>query len=856
MSSRTSDSAHFWLLFCGLLGGTLLEIFLHNDFLYQTPQILITWSIAVFVYFLWKKPYLFSHKEGPKSWIMRWLMTTNHRDIGIMYILTSFYMAFVGGALAILMRAQLMHPNSSLLVGNQYNEAVSAHGLIMVLWFLSPFAFGLANYIVPLQIGAKDLAFPRLNAMSFWFYAFSCVLLISSFFLPGGSVNAGWTLYAPINGAEFMPGAGPTVSLLALLMLIASVTMTGVNFLVTVFTMRAPEITISKIPMFTWFIVFTVIQMVFAFPGLLAAALMLGMDRVAGMLFFTARGASMLWDNLFWYFGHPEVYIILLPAFGALAEIIPVFSGRRELYGKKVFLIATFTTVIPLSLFIWGHHVYTTILPLPEKEMFEVATEAISLPFGLMVFGFLWTLETGRIRLSTPMLFALGSLALFIIGGITGVFLSSIVLDQEFRGAYFVVAHFHYVMVGATLFGLFAALYYWFPKITGKMFSETLGKIHFALSFLLFNVTFFPMFFLYQMPRRIFTYNVESWVLPNFVASIGAFLFVAVQAIVVVNLVFSTLYGGIAPKNPWEAHTSEWQSDEALVTFSQTSRSQIKLSSLLLRLIFVPTTKNITIQNNQEIKEDVVVLEHVSSKPVTIAAGLTLFLFGFAILNYVFAGPIFVLGLLLTLYGLTGLARESLHAKFNAFENGLVEAWPFKGVTRLRLAVWIFLLSEVIMFTTILTSDTYLRMLTQNWPAINTLHPVLPGLLLTIVLLSGSLTGFLALNSAKNGNNKRGFLWLLVTVVLGSLFIIVEGDEWSQLFAQGLAPFSNNALSTYFFTTGVHMAHVLSAISVAVYLLRKLWVNKSDYEALEAWAIYWSFVDAIWVILYFFFYLG
>lgn len=922
LDRAVSDQHMLYVLIAGLIIGSGISVLLYSNSAHLslvTGELLLAWASAFLVYFVWKKPFDTFTRTGSSrqpskaSWIRRWLVTTNHRDVGVLYILTAFYMAFVGGALALLMRAQLMFPGGRILVGLQYNQAVSAHGLVMVLWFLSPLAVGLANYVVPLQIGAEDLAFPRLNALSYWLYAFSSLLLASSFFMPGGTVNAGWTLYAPLNSSRYMPGPGPTAALLALIMLIASVTATGVNFLVTVATMRAPGVTLSRVPMFTWFVVFTLIQMVFAFPTVLAAALMLDVGRIAGTLYFTnvASGASMLWDNLFWYFGHPEVYIILLPAFGALAEIIPTFSGRQTIYGKKVFLMATFTTVIPLSFFIWGHHMYTTVLPLFEKEVFEVGTELISVPFGLMVFGFLWTLETGRIRLKTPMLFALGALTFFIIGGITGVFLSSIVLDQEFRGAYFVVAHFHYIMVGTTLFGLLGAIYYWFPMMTGRMFSEKLGRIHFVLSFAFFNLTFFPMFFLYQMPRRIFTYSVPAWATPNLIASAGAFLFGGIQVLMVINLVYSIVRGQPAPLNPWQAMTREWETSEqkdgtgeapvlvdtmaarmpvtqvlprrqAVMDLAQPSTnappiSEAKFFPPLIKRITTmpfavshnrrPTEVNMkpvssadTVERPME-EPDASIMQphHESGKPVTIAGGMALALAAFPLVKfYVVAGPLFATGAALAFYGLFGWASDSVSGRFSASKLQPSEHWPFTGTPRMKLAVWVLLLSEVVMFATILTSDMYVRILTPNWPSTGSLHPLIPGVVSTIALLTSSLTGFMALGSVKSGMYDRASIWLIATIVLGGLFVGVEAGEWIELFTKGLGPSTNNALSTYFFTTGVHMAHVLSGLLVAGYLLARLVTPRksTDWSSLEAWAIYWSFVDAIWVLIFIFFYLG
>src|SRR5271169_579489 len=468
-------------------------------------------------------------------WLKRWLFTTNHKDIGTLYFISALYFGFVGALLAIFMRVQLSIPLNNFLSAASFDQAVTLHGLIMILWFLSPLAIAFMNYMMPLQIGAKDMAMPRLNALGYWLFVFGGVLATLGFFLPGGNASGGWTTYAPLS-TTYTPGPGPTLAFLGLIMLVVSITMGSVNILLTIAYMRAPGMTWRKMPMFTWFILFTILQMLFSFPSLLAGLLMLVSDRVLNTVIFSlpvsggvAAGGAVLWDDIFWFFGHPEVYVVLLPGFGMITEILPVFSGR-PLAERNIILAVTGAVVLPLSYLVWEHHMFITGVSLTEDEAFSVATLLISLPFDVIILSFVKALGRSYIKLSVPMLFAIGSIILFIIGGITGVFLSSFVLDVVFRGTYFVVAHFHYVMVWAAIFAIFGGIYFYMPKMTGRLYHNGLAMSHFILSFIGFNVLYFPMFFLYEMPRRIYTYqSIPLWNEMNFIATIGAYIFAGAQ---------------------------------------------------------------------------------------------------------------------------------------------------------------------------------------------------------------------------------------------------------------------------------------------------------------------------------------
>ncbi|MFB6297188.1 MAG: cbb3-type cytochrome c oxidase subunit I [Salinirussus sp.] len=499
------------------------------------------------------------HGLPAKESVKRWLVTTNHKDIGILYIITSLFFLVLGGVMALLIRTQLWTPGGTILGGFGYNQTVSSHGLLMVFWFISPFAFGLANYIVPLQIGAEDLAFPRLNSLSYWLYLVSGVLFGVSFF-QGMTFPGGWTMYAPLNVPAFIPGEalGATTAVLALVLFVASVTVSSVNFLTTMYRMRAEDFRMRDLPMFSLSIVLTVWMMLFAFAALLAALLILSSDHLLGTTYFTFEtqgGGSLLWTHLFWFFGHPEVYIVFFPALGIMAECFQTFSGRR-LAGRKWFILSMVLVALQ-SFLVWMHHMFLTGINLEIKTVFMVTTIGISLPFDLMMFSLIYTLIKGRIRYTTPFLFTLGSVVLFIVGGITGVFLGAVVLDLQFRGTYWVVAHFHYVMVGGVT-ALIGGLYYWFPKITGRMYDEFLGKVNFALYFVGFNLLYFPMFVAWETPRRVFEYN-QAFVPWHRMATVGGFVLGASFLVLFYNLFKSLFAGETVDDNPWEyASSAEW----------------------------------------------------------------------------------------------------------------------------------------------------------------------------------------------------------------------------------------------------------------------------------------------------------
>lgn len=498
--------------------------------------------------------------------LRHWLSTTNHKDVGILYLWTSIAFFVIGGIMALLMRTQLAQPGQELLGGQTaevYNQLVTMHGIVMIIFFLSPFAFAFGNYIVPIQIGANDLVFPRLNALSYWMYLSGGLVSLAGFFT-GGAAAGGWTLYAPLSAREFMPRVGLDLVAIGIGLFVVGVTVSTINFMVTFFKMRAPGMKLYQMPMFSWAVFWTVVIMLFAFPALGAAGLMLLMDRNLGFHFFDiTNGGAILWAHLFWFFGHPEVYILLLPGLGAVLEVVSTFS-ERPLYAKKAVIwglaIATF-----LSFIVYVHHMFTTGVDPTLRKAMTITTEMISIPFGVIYLCMIATMWRGRIRFEVPMLFAIGFIVLFLIGGLTGVFLSSVAIDYGMQGSYWVVAHFHYAVLGGGVWGVLAAMYYWFPKLTGRMFHERWGRVHFWTGFVGFNMLFMSMFFIGKMPRRIYTYGANetyatgfSMSLWNLTATLGAFLFAAGVGLMIVNFLWSWKRGAYAGHDPWGGGSLEW----------------------------------------------------------------------------------------------------------------------------------------------------------------------------------------------------------------------------------------------------------------------------------------------------------
>ncbi|MGH7903636.1 MAG: cytochrome c oxidase subunit I, partial [Candidatus Dormibacteraceae bacterium] len=444
-----------------------------------------------------------------------WLTTTDHKLIGIMYMTTAFLSFLVAGIFALVMRLQLAQPNQSLVTAQVYNELMSTHGTTMIFFFVIPFFTGIMNYVIPIAVGARDMAFPRLNLLGFWLVPFSIVLYYIGFLTKDGTLNAGWTGYAPLTEAKFSPGAGTDLWILSLTVFGLGSIMVATNFLTTILALRAPGMTLGRLSVFTWSAISTAILMLLATPALTAALILLLLDREFGTDFFSTSGRPVLYQHLFWFYSHPAVYIMILPGFGMISEIIPVFS-RKPLFGYSSMVAALFGIVF-LSLSVWAHHMFTVGMNIYAEAFFMFMTMLIAVPTGVKFFNWIATAWRGSVEFTVPMKFAFGFLATFLIGGITGVYLAAVPVDTQLHQSYYVVAHLHYVLFGGSVFTIFAGLYFWLPKITGRMMSARLGNWNFWTLFIGFNGTFLPMHSLglSGMPRRIYTYpggfGEETW---------------------------------------------------------------------------------------------------------------------------------------------------------------------------------------------------------------------------------------------------------------------------------------------------------------------------------------------------------
>ncbi|MGB6976432.1 MAG: cytochrome c oxidase subunit I [Gammaproteobacteria bacterium] len=500
-------------------------------------------------------------KDGLIPWAKRWLFTTNHKDIGALYLWLSCFMFLVAGFMALLIRAELFRPGARLLNPELFNQMTTLHGLIMIFGVVMPAFTGLANWQIPMMIGAPDMALPRLNNWSFWILPFAFTLLLSTLILPGPAPDYGWTFYAPLSTTYGPPSTD--FMIFSIHMMGISSILASINVIATILNMRAPGMKMMKMPMFVWSWFITAFLLIGIMPVLAGTVTMMLTDRHFGTTFFNAAGGGdpILFQHLFWFFGHPEVYVLILPAFGIMSEIIPTFS-RKPLFGYS-FMVYALASIAFVSFIVWAHHMFTAGIPLGAELFFMYTTMLVAVPTGVKVFNWVATIYKGALTFETPMLFAIGFLVLFTIGGFTGLMLSIVPADYQYQDTYFVVAHFHYVLVPGAVFSIMAAVYYWLPKWCGRMYDERLGQWHFWLSLIFLNVTFFPMHFLglAGMPRRIPDYALQFTNF-NAIASVGAFIFGLAQLIFVYNVIKTIRHGKRVPDKVWEgAHGLEWTLD-------------------------------------------------------------------------------------------------------------------------------------------------------------------------------------------------------------------------------------------------------------------------------------------------------
>jgi len=489
------------------------------------------------------------HEEVPKG-ITRWLYTTNHKDIGTLYLWFSFIMFMVGGAMALVIRLELFQPGLQVVDPHFFNQMTTVHALVMVFGAVMPGFVGFANWMIPMMIGAPDMALPRMNNWSFWLLPFATTLLITSLFVPGGGPAAGWTIYPPLS---VQGGMGVDMTIFTIHILGMSSILGAINIIATILNMRAPGMTLMKMPLFVWTWMITAFLLIAAMPVLAGAVTMLLTDRHFGTAFFDPAGGGdpVMFQHIFWFFGHPEVYILILPAFGVISQVIPTFA-RKPLFGYTSMVFAT-AGIAFLSFIVWAHHMYTVGMPLSGELFFMYATMLIAIPTGVKIFNWLATMWRGSMTFETPMLYAISVVGLFTVGGLTGLMMSITPSDFQYHDTYFIVAHFHYTIFAGSVLSMFAGIYYWLPKWTGHMYDETLGKWHFWLTVIGFNITFFPQHFLglAGMPRRIPDYALQFAEF-NQISTVGSFIMGFSQLILLVVVIKSIRGGKKASSEVWE----------------------------------------------------------------------------------------------------------------------------------------------------------------------------------------------------------------------------------------------------------------------------------------------------------------
>ncbi len=501
-----------------------------------------------------------AHAPTYQTGVWSWLTTVDHKRIGALYLYTALAFFILGGIEAVIMRAQLMGPNGTVVSAETFNQLFTMHGTTMIFLAIMPLSAAFFNFLIPLQIGARDVAFPRLNAFSYWVYLFGGLFITAPIFFHVAP-DGGWFGYAPLTIKEFSPGLNIDFWVLGLQILGISSLAAAFNFITTIINMRAPGMSLMRMPMFTWMAFVVQFLLVLAFPVITIALVFLQFDRFFGTTFYDVRQNAdpLLWQHLFWVFGHPEVYILILPAFGLVSEVLPTYS-RKPLFGYPV-MVYSGILIGFLGFGVWAHHMFAVGMGPIADTVFSLTTMLIAIPTGVKIFNWIATMVQGQIRYTTSMLFAIGLVGLFTIGGISGIMHSSPPADLQQTDSYFIVAHFHYVLFGGSIMGIFAGIYHYFPKITGRLMDEKLGKVHFWLNFIAMNLTFFPMHFsgMLGMPRRIYRYDAgQGWDTFNMMSSIGAYLLVVATAIFVFNFFRSRKSGPVAGSNPWGAATLEW----------------------------------------------------------------------------------------------------------------------------------------------------------------------------------------------------------------------------------------------------------------------------------------------------------
>jgi cytochrome c oxidase subunit I len=776
--------------------------------------------------------------------VWSWITTVDHKRIGILYGVTALAFFLIGGLEALIIRLQLIKPNNTLVSAETFNALFTMHGTTMVFLAIMPFSAAFFNYMIPLMIGARDVAFPRLNALSYWIFLLGGLFLNASF-LVGAPPDGGWFGYTSLTLRQFSPGMNIDFWVLSLQVLGASSVMAGVNFITTILNMRAPGLTLMRMPVFIWMSLVVQFLIVLAFPPITIGLVFLMFDRFFGTHFYdvAAGGDVVLWQHLFWIFGHPEVYILILPAFGIVSEVLPTFA-RKPLFGAPV-VIYSGVLIGFFGFGVWAHHMFATGMGPVADAVFSIGTMLIAIPTGVKIFNWLATLWGGAIRPTVAFHYAAGLIALFTVGGLSGVMHSSPPVDLQQTDSYFVVAHFHYVLIGGSLFGLLCGAYYWWPKITGRFLDERLGKIQFWILVIGFNLTFFPQHYLgaIGMPRRIYTYGPgRGWEFWNLMSTVGAVGIGLSILLFLVNAVRSTRHGTPAPADPWDGRTLEWRTSSPPPPHNFDTIPPVYGRDSFWREKHGDSRGRKPTPLPPRPEPHGIHMPSGSLWPLIMALGLII-----AAAGALISVGIVIAGALILVVGGWSFALEHHRNPAHVDQVGSL------GVDHRKLAMWVFLGSECLFFGTMIA--TYLAYKGRNvvGPHPHEILNIPLTTLSTFDLLMSSLLMVLALHAVQNGDRAKARLWLFGTAFFGLIFLGFQAWEFTEFVHEGLTLQQNLFGSTFFVLTGFHGGHV--ALGVA--LLTTLWIldlrgklDVRDAPKVEVVGLYWHFVDVVWIIIF------
>jgi cytochrome c oxidase subunit I len=795
-----------------------------------------------------------SYLEG--GGIYGWLTTIDHKRVAILYGVSALVFMMFGGIEAMLIRAQLIVPDNTLLSADVYNQIFTMHGLTMIFLVLMPLETGFfGNFFIPLHIGARDVAFPRLNALSFWIFLFGAITLNLGW-LFGQAPNGGWFGYANLTERYYAPGLNIDFYDIGLLILGVSSVMSALNFFVTIVNMRAPGMTFMRMPMFIWALLVTVILVLLAFPAITVGLIFLFADRYFDAHFYRviAGATPMLWQHLFWIFGHPEVYIMALPAFGLISEVIPVFS-RKPLFGYPM-MAYSLILIAFLSYGVWGHHMFATGMGPVADSAFSITSMLIAIPTGVKIFSWIATVWGGRLRFTTAMLFALGFILEFTIGGLSGIMHASAPVDLEQTDTYIVVAHFHYVLFGGVLMGILAGWYYYFPKVSGRLMNETLGKWQFWITAWAFNATFFPMHFLgeWGMPRRIYTYAPHmGWDFWNKWESINAFILGCAFLIFFINIAWSWLNGEPAGADPWDARTLEWSTPSPPPVYNFVNAPEVSSRDAF----WVEKYGDVEASGlegegrtylPEPVNEEVVSKIHIpdaSLFPILIALGIAVMGVGMLVEWY----RLVLIGAGLLVFAAISMSFEYINW---GEDNPHQVHESFLGLDNRKLGLWSFIGSECVFFASLISTYMVYKSRNLGGPDADILNIPLTSFS-TFILLMSSLLMVLALAAYQRNDKFWGAFWLLGTAFFGLIFLGGQVYEFSDFYLQGMH-YNTNLFSQCFYTlVGFHGFHVLIGVTWLLVLAVAGILGKIDSKraiAVEVCGLYWHFVDIVWVVIF------